>query len=410
MNWPMSTIDALKAKERYSLIGGPFGSNLTTRDYVEDGVPVIRGANLPDDRTFHDDDFVFVSEEKADQLSSNLSFAGDLIITQRGTLGQVGIIPQGCRYERYVLSQSQMKLKVDADIADSTYVYYFFRQPETVQYIRNFDSSSGVPHINLGVLKAMRIPLPPLASQRRIVKTVSAYDDLIDNNRRRIKLLEDSVRLLFDQWFVRRRPSAGAVGGQDYPADWRSVRASEIIDINPTTRRKDNGSLCYVPMAALSTAGTTVDRSQLERREASTSVRFIRGDTLFARITPCLENGKTALAYFLDPGEVACGSTEFIVLRGRAVGPAFTYCLARNEMFRENAIKSMIGSSGRQRVQPSAFDKFELMLAPQHVIVQFEAMAKDCFDQIALLVRQCDRLVEARNLLLPRLMSGELTV
>jgi len=163
-------------------------------------------------------------------------------------------------------------------------------------------------------------------------------------------------------------------------------------------------------MAALSTAGTTVDRSQLERREASTSVRFIRGDTLFARITPCLENGKTALAYFLDPGEVACGSTEFIVLRGRAVGPAFTYCLARNEMFRENAIKSMIGSSGRQRVQPSAFDKFELMLAPQHVIVQFEAMAKDCFDQIALLVRQGDRLVEARNLLLPRLMSGELTV
>ena len=243
-----------------------------------------------------------------------------------------------------------------------------------------------------------------------IAERLSDFDDLIDNNRRRIQLLENSVRLLFDEWFVRRRPSAGTVGGIDHPADWRAVRASEIIEVNPTTRRSDDGSLSYVPMAALSTVGMTVDRSRFERREESTSVRFVRGDTLFARITPCLENGKTALAYFLDPGEVACGSTEFIVLRGRDVGPGFTYCLARNEMFRESAIKSMIGSSGRQRVQTSAFDKFELTLAPQHLLDRFESIAKDCFEQIALLVRQCDRLAEARDLLLPRLMSGELTV
>jgi len=410
-SWQLRTVDEIKAAEPSACVAGPFGSKIASRYFTESGVPVVRGSNLTDDLTrFVADSFVFVSEEKAEEFGPQHVRPGDLVFTCWGTLGQVGLVPTDGPFPEYIISNKQLKLRINRGIADPEFCYYYFASPRYVANLRDRNIGGAVPGINLGILKSLKIALPALAVQREIARTLSAYDDLIDNNRRRIKLLEHSVRLLFDEWFVRRRPSAGAVGGQDYPADWRSVRASEIIDINPTTRRKDNGSLCYVPMAALSTAGTTVDRSQLERREASTSVRFIRGDTLFARITPCLENGKTALAYFLDPGEVACGSTEFIVLRGRAVGPAFTYCLARNEMFRENAIKSMIGSSGRQRVQPSAFDKFELMLAPQHVIVQFEAMAKDCFDQIALLVRQCDRLVEARNLLLPRLMSGELTV
>ena len=185
MQWPSATVDSIKAKERYSLVSGPFGSNLTTRDYVDDGVPVIRGGNLPQDSKFLDDEFVYVSDEKADQLAANLAFSGDVVFTQRGTLGQVGLIPAGCAHQRYVLSQSQMKLTVDRSKADPSYVYYFFRQPETVQYIRNHDSSSGVPHINLAVLKAMRLPLPPLSAQQRIVGTIGAYDDLIDNNRRK---------------------------------------------------------------------------------------------------------------------------------------------------------------------------------------------------------------------------------
>ena len=90
MKWPLSTIEDIRASTRHSLVGGPFGSDLTTKDYVDEGVPVIRGANLPDDLSFRDDDFVFVRDEKADALLANNAHQGDVIFTQRGTLGQVG--------------------------------------------------------------------------------------------------------------------------------------------------------------------------------------------------------------------------------------------------------------------------------------------------------------------------------
>lgn len=92
MKWRTMPLDAVKASVPYAFVGGPFGSNLTTRDYVDEGVPVIRGNNLPTDASFHDDDFVFVSEKKADDLRSNTAFPGNLVFTQRGTLGQVGVI------------------------------------------------------------------------------------------------------------------------------------------------------------------------------------------------------------------------------------------------------------------------------------------------------------------------------
>jgi type I restriction enzyme S subunit len=123
MSWPRVTVESIKAKARYSLVGGPFGSDLTARDYVEDGVPVIRGSNLPDDRCFNDSEFVFVGEEKADQLFASNAHPGDVVFTQRGTLGQVGLIPTESRFSRYLISQSQMKLSVDPAKADARFVY-----------------------------------------------------------------------------------------------------------------------------------------------------------------------------------------------------------------------------------------------------------------------------------------------
>lgn len=155
-------------------------SELTGRDYVDEGVPVIRGGNLPEDRIFYDDDFVYVREEKADQLVPNMAYPGDVIFTQRGTLGQVGLIPTEPRFSRYVVSQSQMKLTVDPDKADAKFVYYYFRHPDTVQVVKNRALTSGVPHINLGILRDFEIPLHPPHTQREIVRILSAYDDLIE--------------------------------------------------------------------------------------------------------------------------------------------------------------------------------------------------------------------------------------
>ncbi|MEM9762077.1 MAG: restriction endonuclease subunit S [Pseudomonadota bacterium] len=192
----------LQADVRYALNGGPFGSKLVSRMYVDNGVPVIRGANLPMDRRFNCDDFVYVTEEKADELHANLARPGDVVFTQRGTLGQVGLIPADAPFPRFVISQSQMKLTVDEAVADAAFVYYVFRTTDTIQRIVAHESSSGVPHINLDTLRNFEITLPPLDVQRRIAAVLSAYDDLIENNTRRIAILEEMARRLYEEWFV----------------------------------------------------------------------------------------------------------------------------------------------------------------------------------------------------------------
>ena len=123
MKWPHVKLNSIKADQQYSLVGGPFGSELTARDYVEEGVPVIRGVNLPKDCRFKDDEYVFVREEKAEQLIGNNAYPGDVVFTQRGTLGQVGLIPKEPRFPRYVISQSQMKLTVNPEKAEAQFVY-----------------------------------------------------------------------------------------------------------------------------------------------------------------------------------------------------------------------------------------------------------------------------------------------
>ena len=117
--------------------------------------------------------------------------------------------------------------------------------------------------------------------------------------------------------------------------------------------------------------------TDIETRTGNSGSKFQNGDTLFARITPCLENGKTGFVQFL-PNEkaVGCGSTEFIVLRSRTLTPEFVYCLARSEEFRGNAIKSMTGASGRQRVQGRCFDRFLIAEPPRTLLDRFSGIVR----------------------------------
>ncbi len=200
--WKSVKLTEIASKRRWAMNGGPFGSKLSRKHYSLDGVPVIRGCNLPEGAKFSFKDFVYVSEEKADELAANNAHPGDLVFTQRGTLGQVGLIPLDSPFPRFVISQSQMKLTVDGDLADPTYLYHVFSSPAVVQAIHNLAFSSGVPHINLDILRNFQVDLPPLPVQRRIAGILSSYDNLIENSQRRIRILEEMARRLYRECFI----------------------------------------------------------------------------------------------------------------------------------------------------------------------------------------------------------------
>ncbi|MFI5890212.1 restriction endonuclease subunit S [Actinoplanes sp. NPDC051513] len=177
-DWRTGTLRDVAAPK--GLVGGPFGSSLGGKDYVASGVPVIRGVNLGSDGYFDPAEFVFVTPEKARELAGNRARPGDVVFTQRGTLGQVGIVP--AKYDNYVISQSQMRLRVDPAEADPRFVYYQFRSRAMVDTIRNCAITTGVPHINLGILAALPIVIPPLRDQVAIAEVLGALDDKIAAN------------------------------------------------------------------------------------------------------------------------------------------------------------------------------------------------------------------------------------
>ena len=177
-------VQDIASSQKNALVGGPFGSNLVTSDYTDSGIPVIRGQNMGQGR-WVTGDFAFVTEEKANSLKANIARPADLIFTQRGTLGQVAIIPSG-DYDEYLISQSQMKLTVDSEKADTMFLYYSFVGEEQQQYIRQNAIQTGVPHTNLTILRNTPVTLPPIGEQKAIAKILSAFDDRIELNQRMV--------------------------------------------------------------------------------------------------------------------------------------------------------------------------------------------------------------------------------
>ena len=165
----------------------------------------------------------------------------------------------------------------------------------------------------------------------------------------------------------------------------------------------------FVPMGSLSETSMLI--ADIEEREGNSGSKFQNGDTLFARITPCLENGKTGFVQFLPSDDaVAFGSTEFIVLRSRALCPEYVYALARSDEFRANAIKSMSGATGRQRVKEACFDAFLLAQPDAETLQRYREIVQPMFAMIRKLAAKNANLRATRDLLLPKLISGELDV
>jgi type I restriction enzyme S subunit len=409
--WPEVSIAELQAGKKWALNGGPFGSKLVSRDYVETGIPVIRGVNLPNGRRFSFDDFVFVSEEKADELLANNAHPGDVVFTQRGTLGQVGIIPVDSPFSRFVISQSQMKLSVDKARVDALWLFYCFRNSTTQQEMINRASSSGVPHINLGVLREFKIRLPPLATQRLIASILSAYDDLIENNTRRIAILEEMARRIYEEWFVRFRfPGHESVRMVEstlglVPEGWEIRPLGMLVDevrdaVSPETVPQDTPyvGLEHIPRRsiALGEWGRAVD-------VGSTKLRFRERDILFGKIRPYFH--KVAVAPV-----AGVASSDAIVIRPKAAQDfGLALAVVSSDAFVAHATQTSNGTK-MPRANWGVLQKYPVPTPPRAIQAQFEELMVGIVSAVTNHTLRNRNLRTTRDLLLPKLISGELDV
>jgi type I restriction enzyme S subunit len=319
-------------------------------------------------------------------------------------LGSAGRIPAT---GRYLHNQRIGKVEVtDRARLVREFVPWLLNSPSVRAQVRATATGATVRHTAPTRIRDVIASIPPPRVQTAISATLGAFDELIAINERRIELLENLARALYREWFERLRfPEYDADDG--VPADWRRRPASEVFTVNPRIKSSQT-AFPKVTMGDVDERFAIVFPSEETTRV--TGSRFQRDDMLFARITPCLENGKTGLVKFLEPDVVGVGSTEFIVLRGNAVGPAFTYCAARSDALRQHAIKSMSGATGRQRVATNAFDSLELIEPPPAIGDYFEMHAAPLLDEGFALACQSRALARARDLLLPRLVTGRLDI
>jgi len=398
-DWKAMTVDEIKSTDKKAIISGPFGSNISSKYFVEDGVPVIRGNNLSLGlgERFKDNGFVYVTSKKANELNT-WATKNDLIFTAVGTIGQVGLLRGNEKFEKYIISNKQLRVTVNAEIIDPLFAYYWFASDMMIDQIMQRNTGSSVPLINLSVLKSLVVPVPPQEEQKAIASVLSSLDDKIDLLHRQNKTLEAMAETLFRQWFV-----------EEAKEDWESVTIADLIEFNPSRKLAKGTIAPYLEMAALS--NTTFCPASWYDREFSSGTKFINGDTLLARITPCLENGKAAYVTFLEDSQVAWGSTEYIVMRPMGnLHPFFAYSLARSNDFRDYAEGCMEGSSGRQRVNIDHLKNYEMKLPSQKGINDFNAIADSIVPKLNFNFLQIRTLEKLRDTLLPKLMNGEARV
>jgi type I restriction enzyme, S subunit len=373
--------------------------------HLGDVVTLKRGYDLPN-RERTPGNVPIISSSGVTDFHNAAKVKGPGVVTGRyGTLGEVFYVEE----DFWPLNTSLYVQNFKGN--DPRWIAYFLGSLD----LGSQNTAGAVPGLNRNALHLLQVKLPLLETQKKIAAILSSYDDLIENNTRRIEILEDMARGLYREWFVNFRfPGHEKVEMVDssmglVPANWNVLPASKIIEIDPKTVVARDGEKAFIPMGSLSTTSMIIE--SIESRGGNSGSKFQNGDTLFARITPCLENGKTGFVNFLPTNaDKAFGSTEFVVMRSKTVCPEYVYLLARSEPFREHAMKSMSGATGRQRVSTKCFDMFFIAQPDQDTLTRFKAIMEPIFTHVFSLARKNANLRRTRDLLLPKLISGEIDV
>lgn len=394
-------------------------------DYSPSGCFILRTLNISDDCSISRDDAVYIPEELCPQYERFQLQPNDTLFVMVGaTLGKVGYVRN--KDLPALLNQNMWLIRAKQGIADARFIHYAFRQ--AVKASLGWASGSARDFVRRDDYRNLLIPTPPLPEQRAIAHILGTLDDKIELNRRMNETLEAMARAIFKSWFVDFDPVRAKAEGLDpglpkkiadlfpdrfedsehgeIPAGWERVPLPRVIEINPARLLRKGEVAPYLDMANMPTRGHSPD--YVIARPFGSGMRFMNGDTLVARITPCLENGKTAYVDFLEEGQVGWGSTEYIVMRPMPPLPEeFAYCLARSEDFREFAIQSMTGSSGRQRVPVESLSHY-MLASPGQIAKHFGVIVRPLFARATAAIREARTLAALRDTLLPKLISGEL--
>lgn len=369
---------------------GPFGSNLKVDMFTESGVPVIKGGNLLE--SFVGGNFSFVSEEKATSLRKAIAYPNDLIITHRGTLGQVSLVPKN-KFERYVTSQSQLRLSVNPKKLNHRYLLYFFKSRLGQYELLKNASQVGVPAISTPTksVKEIELTIPSdIKEQEAIADILIAFDNKIELLQAQNETLEELAQALFAEWFGKYQIE------DELPDGWKIGKLGDLIDIFDSQR---------VPL------------SKNEREEkkgkypyhGATSIMDYVNDYLFDGIYLLFaedgsvidENGNPFLQYVWGKFWV---NNHAHILKGKngfSTEMLFVFC-------KKMKVMSMVNGAVQLKINQGNLLGHKIVIPEKKILLKFDNILQPIFEKYRTNQEQIQSLTKTRDELLPRLMSGEI--
>ena len=394
---------------------GPFGSDIKKSVYTNSGVPVLNGSNLQG-FTLKENTFGYVSEEKADSLKKCNAHRGDIIVTHRGTLGQIVYIPNNSLFERYVISQSQFRFNLKPELARAEFIVYYFHTREGQHKILSNASQVGVPALARATttFRQLEVKVPPLPVQDKIVGILSALDSKIENNNKINANLEAQAEALFKSWFVdftpfKDQPFVDSELGP-IPQGWKVGKADDFykINIGKTPPRKEKEWFSknesdnkWISISDMGNCGLFISNSAEKLTNAAIkkfNISLVPINTILlsfkltigrVAISDCDLTTNEAIARFILPDECYL-EFSFLMLK------LYNYSTLGSTSSIATAVNSKIIKSMKM-VMPSL-----------KVLEDFHTITNPLFEKIRFTQKENQRLAALRDTLLPKLMSGEI--
>ena len=384
---------------------GPFGSQLHAHDYAENGIPIVMPQQLGDNK-ISEYGIAQINEQDRDRLIRHVMRVGDIVFSRRGDVTRRAYITG--KEDGWLCGTGCLLLRLNHPQCDNRYLVRFLGLHETRSYLTQHAIGATMPNLNQRILASVPVLLPPREHQEQIIRVISAYDDLIENNRRRIRLLEQAARLLYKEWFVHLRfPGHERLKIKDgVPEGWERKPLSALCtDIRESIHPKDmSPDVPYIGLEHIPRLSITLNSWGTAVEVDSSKFRFSEGDILFGKIRPYFHKVGFAL---LD----GITSSDAIVIRPTENRLYFYVLslLASNE-FVALASKTVREGSKMPRADWNFLLKSEFKV-PSKALLDFfnETMSPIC-RQLRTLALHNRKLGRSRDLLLPRLMNGEMTI
>ena len=373
---------------------GPFGSQLHNSDYADEGTPIVMPKDMVDGHIQHNG-LIRVPEEHVARLQRHQVYAGNLMVARKGDVRKCVYITE--KENGWLTGSDCLKVSLNESVCFPKYIYYQLRSPYIGRWLEQISIGSTMPSINTGLLSNIEVNLPPFETQRRIANILSAYDDLIENNRKQIKLLEEAAQRLYKEWFV----------DLHFPGH----EHTKILDGVPEGWKKER----LVDIAGVQ-YGYAFDGSLFNSKKSGMPIIRIRN--IPESQTEDYTTETAGSQYLVYNGDIVvgmdgefyinswAGDTAYLVQRTCRIKPLNTdlngfllwAIYEPIKYFERTVVGATVAHLGKKHI-----DTIKILVPTEKFYMPFKTL----FDKRLLLMNQNKKLAEARDCLLPKLMSGE---